>query len=407
MPDQPHADVVIKVQRPDIAATIEQDADLLYLLAHGLERSFPELAVYTPVRLAQEFDRTMRAELDYVQEADNADRFRDNFKDAVEVRFPMVYRQASTHRVLTLEYLPGLNIFEAVRRGASGEFIARRAIKIIVEMIFEHGFFHADPHPGNLLILDPLSEPVLGLIDLGQVGRLSTRVRDGLIALVVAIGRRDTRAITGAIYQLGNVTKKVDRTAFESHVSSLLDRYAGRKLGDIDASTVLRDLLGASMRFGIELPSDMAVMGKSLVTVEGIARQIYPELDLAAELQPYMAKMVGIRYSPERMLSDAIHLAQQITTATAQFPERAEDILEDLRQGRLRIETRQPQVVEGLDRAARRINGAFIEASLILGGSVLIAADHLALGLTLYGGALLTFVTTGIAMLLSRGRSKS
>lgn len=402
--EAPEAEVVVKVQRPDIAATVERDADLLYLLAHGIERSFPELQVYAPVRLAQEFDRTMRAELDYVQEADNADRFRENFADADEVRFPRVYREASTHRVLTLEYLDGLNVFDAVAQGASGEFIAKRAIKVIVEMIFEHGFFHADPHPGNLLILGPLSEPVLGLIDLGQIGRLGPRARDGLIALVMAIGRRDVRAISSAIYHLGTVTKKLDRAAFEAHISDLVDRYLGRRLGDIDASAVLRDLLGGAMRFGIEMPPDLAIMGKSLVTVEGIARQIYPELDVAAELQPYMTKMVGLRYSPERMLSDAVHLAQQITAVTAHFPERAEDILEDLRQGRLRIETRQPQVMEGLDRASRRLNGGLVEAALILGGSALIATDKLAWGLALFAGALLTYVVTGTLMLMSRGR---
>lgn len=402
--DEP--EVVVKVQRPDIAATVERDADLLYWLAHALERSVPELAVYNPVRLAQEFDRTMRAELDYTQEADNAERFRENFEGAPEARFPHVYREASTRRVLTLEYLAGYNIFDAVEQGASGEFIAKRAIKVLVRMIFEHGMFHADPHPGNILILPPLDMPVLGMIDLGQIGRLSPKARDGLIALLIAVGRNDNRAIADALLGLGTPAKKIDRAAFEAHVGEMVDRYLHRKLGDIQASAVLRDLVNGSMRFGIELPADLVVMVKSLVTVEGIARQIYPELDLAEELRPYVAEVLGLRYSPERITNDLLNLANRFTNAATDFPSQAEEILEDLRQGRLRIETRDPEILAGLERVSKRVNSAALSASLVLGGSLLLAFDKLWLGLGMVAAALVMTASTSFWLLLTRDRRR-
>lgn len=400
----PGAKVVVKVQRPDIARTVERDADLLYWLAHGLERSIPELSVYGPVRLAQEFDRTMRAELDYTQEADNADRFRENFASDERTLFPIVYREASARKVLTLEYFPGYNLFDAIEKGANGEDIARQAISLIFRMIFEHGFFHADPHPGNILILPPLDSPVLGIIDLGQVGRLTVKVRDNLLDLIIALGRNDTRAIATALCTLGRPQKKIDRVAFEAHVGEMVDRYLGRKLKDIQASVALRDIMKGAMDFGLELPADLMMMGKALTTIEGIARQIYPDFNLVQELKPHMAEILGIRYSPERMTSDLFNLANRFATATSEFPTRAEDILEDLRQGRLRIETRQPSTLEGLDRASKRINGAAIEAALILGGSGLIAVGKTLLGATLFAGAAFLFSWTALTLAFSRNK---
>lgn len=396
-------DVVVKIQRPDIAATVERDADLLYWLANAIERSIPEASIYGPVRLAQEFDRTMRAELDYGQEADNAERFRDNFSGVAEVRFPAVFRSASSRKVLTLEYLPGLNVFNAVKQGVSGETIAKHAIAVIVRMVFEHGFFHADPHPGNVLILEPLSAPVIGLIDLGQVGRVSPKARDRLVDLLIAVGRNDHRAIANAFIQLGRAHKKIDRVAFEAEVTQLVDRYVGRRLVDIEASALLRELMGGAMRYGLELPTDLLVMAKSLVTVEGIARQIYPDLNLVEELRPHLTEVISARYSPERLTSDVLHLANRLSKVASDFPARAEDILEDLRQGRLRIVTLQPSVADATDRAARRLQSGIVAGALILGGSVLLP-HYLWVGVTMLGLAAAGLTYTWLAMLLSRGR---
>ena len=401
---EPEPEVVVKIQRPDISTTIERDADLLYFLAHAVERSIPEATIYSPVKMAQEFDRVMRAELDYGQEADNAERFRENFAETQEARFPKVFRDASSRRVITMEYLPGNNVFRAVELGASGEAIARSTIRIMARMIFEHGFFHADPHPGNLLILEPLSSPVLGVIDLGQVGRLTPKARDRLIDLLVAVGRKDHRAVADALFNLGKPTRKVDRAAFEVEVMQLIDRYLGRALRDIDATALLRDLLGGAHRYGLELPTDLLIMVKSLITIEGIARRLYPDLDLAEELRPHMLDIVSQRYSPERLTSDFFHLANRASELAGAFPARAEDILEDLRQGRLRIETIQPNLQVGLERASRRLGSALLQASLILGGSQLLAHNQLWPGLALFAVALLTLTYTSLVMLLSRGR---
>ncbi len=377
-------DVVVKVQRPRIRSVIDRDIDLLYWLARAIERSIPEAAHYAPVRMVGEFDHAINAELDYAQEADNAERFADNFSDLPTVAFPKVYRQVSSRKVITLSYLDGKNVFEAVKQGASGETIARNAIEVVIKMVFEHGFFHADPHPGNVLILGPSTAPVLGLIDLGLVGRLSPRVRDRITDLMVAIAREDHRAMVDAVYALATPTKKVDRNAFEADVARLTDKYLGKRLGDIDFANITADLGSLSMKYGLEVPPDFLMMGKALMTVEGIGKQIYPELDLLEEAKPYFTELAWHRYSPEKISQDLMHLGTRLLTAASDLPIHMQEILGDLRQGRLRIETRDPALSAATDRLGRRVFSGMIVASMVLSGGILLAVDK-----SLAGGILL------------------
>ncbi len=399
-------DVVVKAQRPNIAHTIDRDIDLLYFLARSVERTIPESQIYRPARLVEEFDRAIRAELDFAQEADNAERFAQNFADLPTVAFPKVYRQVSSRKAITLEYLPGKNVFTAVAQGASAERIAKNAVQIVVKMIFEHGFFHADPHPGNILILGTAEQPVLGLVDLGLVGRLSPRFRDRLVDLVIAIGLKDPRVIADALFAIGRPTKKIDRVAYEAEVARLADKYLGRKLGDVDFSDFLRDLATNAVKYGIEAPPEFLMVGKALMTVEGIARQIYPSLDVVEEIRPYLTDIVGYRYSPERLTSDLLHVATRFANAMSEFPGRADDILEDLRQGRMSVEIRQPTHATANERLGRRIFSGLVVSSLIISGTVLLDHGRTLIAGSMFGLAALITFSSGVALALSRGRSK-
>jgi ubiquinone biosynthesis protein len=402
--DEGEVAVVVKAQRPNIGPTIDRDIDLLYWFARVLERSVPESRMYAPVRLVEEFDRAIRAELDFALEADNADRFTNNFADLPTVRFPRVYREYSSRKAITMGYFDGLNLFDAVARGASAERIAKNAVQIVVKMIFEHGFFHADPHPGNILVLGTLEEPVLGLVDLGLVGRLSPRLRDRLVDLLIAAGTRDPRAITDALYAIGKPTKKVDRTALEADISRLSDKYLGRRLGDVAFSDLIRDLANASMRYGMEMPPELVMVGKAVMTVEGIARQIYPQLDVVEEMRPYFTEIVGHRYSPERLTTDMLHIATRFANAATEFPARAEDILEDLRQGRMSIDVRQPSLMRATERLGRRIYSGLVVASLIVTGGLLLAHNHPGYGNALLAIAAVWTLIVAVTLTLGRGR---
>jgi ubiquinone biosynthesis protein len=396
--DEGEIAVVVKAQRPNVAGTIDRDIDLLYLFARAIERSIPEARTYMPVRLVEEFDRAIRAELDFAQEADNAERFAQNFADLGTVRFPKVYRQVSSRKAITLGYFDGQNVFDAVAHGASAERIAKNAVQIVVKMIFEHGFFHADPHPGNILILGKPDQPVLGLVDLGMVGRLSPRLRDRLIDLLIAAGTRDSRALANALYAIGRPSKKIDREAYEADVARLADKYVGRKLADVSFADLIRDLSGAGVKYGIEMPTELLMVGKALMTVEGIARQLYPALDIVEEIRPYFADIVGYRYSPERLTSDLLHVASRFANAASEFPGRADDILEDLRHGRMSIDVRQPSLLHATERMGRRLFHGLLAASLTVGGSVLLARDHRAEGALMLGAACVWVLVSSVLL---------
>jgi ubiquinone biosynthesis protein len=393
-------DVVVKVQRPNIAATIDRDIDLLYWFAHAIERSVPEAEIHAPVKLVEQFDQAIRAELDFTLEADNAERFAADFADIKTVIFPQVYREVSSRKVITLSFIGGEKVLEAVAKGASGERIAKTIVQVLVRMIFEHGFFHADPHPGNLLIEGTKDEPIVGMIDLGLVGRLTPKLRDRLIDLLIAVGREDSRAVADALYAIGRPTKKIDRNAYDAEVSRLAEKYLRKRLEDIELSGFLRDLIGGAVKYGVEVPADFMMVGKALMTMEGIARQIHPKLNVAEEVRPYLAEILSHRYSPERLTGDLMHLLNRFSASASELPGLADELLEDLRRGRLAVEVKQPSAQHAYERLGKRIfGGTLLGASLITAG-ILFAShrDPLAWGLLALASLLSSLQAIALAL---------
>jgi ubiquinone biosynthesis protein len=373
--DGEHA-VAIKVQRPNIRDTVERDVDLLYWLARAIERAIPESRRYSPVDLVSEFDRSIKAELDFMQEAEHAERFAKNFEGDARVRFPKVYRKASGKRVLTLEFLDGRRLTDAIAAGVDGKYIATTSVGVVIKMIFEDGFFHADPHPGNILVLGPPESPTIGLLDLGLVGHLTGPMRDRALDLMVAAVREDFDAVADALYALGRPTRKVDMPVFRNDVATLGRKYLGKRLGEVEVSALVRDLIWGAVKHGIDMPPDFMLVGRSLMTMEGTGRQIHPQLDLVTEARPYFLRLVAQRYSPDKLTGDLLKTALRMSGAAGQMPEQLAEILDDLRKGHLTLKTTDTQAMSVYDRLGRRMYAGLVVASLVLGGSVVIAAGR-------------------------------
>lgn len=378
-------DVVVKVQRPGIAETVASDVDILHSFAALLERAIPESRIYSPVGLVQQFDRAITSELDFTTEAENAARFSQNFEGYDNVHFPHAYRQASSKHVLTLELLDGPKVSEAVDAGHSGKKLARIGLDVLIKQIFEDGFFHADPHPGNVLVLGDVDNPTYAMLDLGMVGRLSPRMRDLTVDVMVAAVRRDYDAVADALYQIGTPTKKVDKNAYRAEVAVLADRYLGKQLKDIELSAMIRDLVQGATKFGLEIPTDFLMVGKALMTVEGVGRQLDPELDVFDEVKPLFLDIVKKRYSPERLGSELLRRLERLGGATEAMPAQVQEVLEDLRLGRLSVRTHDPSGPTTLDRLGRRIFSGMVVAALLLSGAWLMTADLLIVGGILVG----------------------
>ncbi len=372
--------VVVKVQRPGIAKVIASDLDILHSLATLLERAIPETRLYSPVGLVQQFDRGITAELDFTTEAENAQRFAHNFVQFEGVKFPHVYREASSKHVLTLEYLDGVKVDRATEAGHSGSRIARLALDIIVKQVFEDGFFHADPHPGNIIILGTAEAPVIAMIDLGMVGRLSPRMRDLTVDVMVAAVRRDYEGIADALYALGTPTKAVDMRAYRADVAVRADKYLGRQLQDIELSALLRDLAEGGQRYGLELPADFALMAKALMTVESVGKELDPQLDVFETAKPLFLDLIRKRYSPERLGNELLRRVERLSDATYNLPQRVQDLLDDLRLGRVRVQTIDPEAGRAADRLGRRILTGLVVGSLVVSGAWLVSSAHVIAG---------------------------
>jgi ubiquinone biosynthesis protein len=371
-------DVVVKLQRLRARATVERDLDLLYLLARLLEAHVPETKTFTPIAMVSEFDRAITAELDTGLEADNAVRFARNFEGHPEVRFPKPYRQASSKRTLVMERFIGQHLDDFVPAGGegTGPRIARRALHVIAKMVFEDGFFHADPHPGNIIMMGTGENPVLGLIDLGLVGRLSEDMRDKAIQLMLAAVTADANGLADSLLAMGRPKGRVDLPRFRAEVAELSEKYLGRPLAEVEMSGLIRDLIQGAVKYDIEMPVEMLMVGKALMTVEGVGKQLDPNLDVWTELRPYFTKLVMDRFGPKRLGRDLLRGFRALTTGAVDLPGQVHDILDDLRSGKLEVKSRDPELALATERLGRRVFTGLVTTALIGSATALLVVDR-------------------------------
>ena len=355
------------MQRPGVSTVIARDMELLRLFAAGLERAFPETKIYSPVGVVQQLDRSITAEIDFLIEAGQRGALRGT--EGHDGALPKVYREASSKQVLTLEFFDGVSLGRTVEQGYDGKVIAKRSLGVIVKMAFEDGFFHADPHPGNIIIMGTPAEPVIGLIDLGMGGRLGPEMRDRIIDLMLAAARNDPYAVADALYALGRPTRKVDMRDYRTYVAGLAEKYLGRPLKDIQMAALIRDLVEGAMKFGIEVPPDFLMVGKALMTIEGIGKELDPDLDIFGEATPHFQKLLMARYSPQRIGNEMWRGFEQLSKVGYDVPLQLREVLDDLRMGRLAVKATDPEMPKSLDRLGRRVMTGLVVGSTVLGGA--------------------------------------
>jgi ubiquinone biosynthesis protein len=386
--------VVVKVQRPRIAGTIVRDLELLHTLARFIERTIVESHIYQPTALVDQFDTAITSELDFTLEADNAQRFAQNFEGHPHAVFASIYKDASSKRVITMDFLEGHKVYDAIDdHGHQGRLIAKAAAGIIIKMIFEDGFFHADPHPGNILIGGKPEIPKIALVDLGMVGRLSQEMRAKTIDMMIAAVRNDHEALADALYAVGTPTKKVDQRAYRAEVSRLADKWLNKPLKEIDVAAMIADLVRGATKYGLEIPADFLLVGKAMMTIEGVGKEIDPELNLFEEARPYFMDMLRKRYAPERVANDVWRGLERLSGAAYDLPQQLREVMDDLRLGRLTLQTQDVDSPKVVDRLGRRILAGLVVAAFVLGGVWLIPQDGV---LQLVGIALILF---GVAWL--------
>lgn len=367
-------EVVVKVQRPHIQETIETDLEILFNIARIAENRTNWGRLYQPVDIVEEFAQAIRNELDYLAEGRNAERFANNFADDATVVIPKVYWEYSSKKVLVLEYIEGIKIshHEALESaGVDRKRIAKIVVDAMLKQIFEDGFFHGDPHPGNLAVLS-LGQVVF--MDFGQVGRIDEWLRERFSDLIIALINQNVNAIVRSLLKIGIVSREIDLQALKKDVSRLKGKYYGVPMSQIQVGDALGDLLEISYTYKIRIPPEVILLIKSLITLEALVQELDPELSILDIAEPYGRKLLRQRFSPRKMGQSIGEYVVELGALVTELPYRLENVLNLLEEGRLKVNLEHENVrnlLSLLNLISNRLSLSIIIASLIVGSSLI------------------------------------
>lgn len=414
--------VVVKVRRPGIRPTIEADLRWLMRLTELVESENPELRNFHPKEIVRQFEQSLRRELDFAIECRSAERIANNFagytdQDAASLSataplivIPRVYWQWTGERVCVQEFIdgiPGRDLAAADQAGLDRKILARRGARAVLKMIVEDGYFHADPHPGNVFYL-PGNR--LAFIDFGMVGGLTEERRDQMIRLMLGLVRHDAAHVVDVMLDWSG-EGQVDEGSLILEIQTFVDQYYNIPLKQLSLGAMLTDLVAILREHRIALPADLALLIKAFITLEGMGRELDPDFDMAGEAMPMLEQALRARYAPAALIKRGWRSAGEMLALIAGLPHDLSRLLRAARHGRLEIHidvTHLKRVGNQLDGAANRLVIGIVVAAIIIGSSIVMTVPG---GPTLFGlptFGLLGFLGAaagGVWLLLSIWRS--
>lgn len=367
-------EVAVKVQRPHITELIAVDLEIMGHLAVLIEKHVQGLGALEPRQLVREFGGAIRKELDFRVEATHMERFAQNFAHDATVAIPEVYQDLTKKRVLTAEYIDGLKVtYPAALRdaGLNPELIARRGADAVLQQIFIHGFFHADPHAGNILIK---KNNVVCFLDFGMTGILTSSTRERLGAIVIGVARQDPRRIVVALTQLANGQLE-RRDELEYEVSELVQEYACTSLSSINVGDVLNRLSRLMAEHHLGVMPGFYLLVKALVTIEGIGYRLDPAFNMMEHLEPFALRLIRDQYKIPHLLSNGGEAVGDLVHLLRDLPTESREILQLLKTGQVKFELEHrglEPMARKFDQVANRLVFGVVLASLVIGSSIVI-----------------------------------
>lgn len=371
-------DIAVKIQRPGIQKTIEVDLEIMLHLATLSERHIEELAIQRPVRIVEEFARTLEREIDYKIEATNMERFARNFLDDPKVYIPKVYRDMTTERVLTMEFVEGIKVSETEeihKAGLDPKQITSRGAVYFLKQVFDYGFFHADPHPGNIFVLP---NNTICLLDYGMVGAVDKYTREDFVELVDGIVRQDESRATQMLLKLTSWDDDPDTRQLEREVGDFMGMHLYKPLKEIEIGKLLQQMLDLASRHRLMIPPDLFLMMKALGQIEGVGLQLDPEFDMVAHTAPFIERIKLARFTPQRISDDLYRIATELFQFVQKFPRDMLDISRQIRQQKLslKFENQSLETMLGTyDQISNRISFSIVIAALIIGSALIVISE--------------------------------
>ncbi|HPM65665.1 MAG TPA: AarF/UbiB family protein [Piscinibacter sp.] len=378
-------EVIVKIRRPGIREIIEADLRLLDRLAAVAESELPALQPYRPRQLVRELARSLQRELDLAAECHNAERIAGNLAVLPHVLIPKVHWEYTHERINVQAYIDGIPGSDLDRISADGLdrlLLARRGAQAVLKMIVEDGFFHADPHPGNVFYL-PGNR--IAFIDFGMVGRLSARRREELLQLLLGLVEREPQAVADVLLDWTGDGHGANLGVLEGEIEAFVDQYHGTPLADLHLGQMLADVTTILREHRLALPSDLALLIKAFISLEGMGRGLDPGFHMATEALPILRQVMRARYQPKALGKRAWQTLRRGLALAEQIPHDVSRALRNLRRGRMQLHidlAHLKRVGDQLDRAANRLSLALVIAALIIGSSIVMTVSG---GPTLFG----------------------
>jgi ubiquinone biosynthesis protein len=371
-------DVVLKVQRPGIHETVELDIAILRQLARLLERHFAASQSYQPLELVKMFEKSILKELDFTIEAANVRRFEIQFRGNPNIYVPFFYPEYSTKRVLCLEYIEGVkitNLEELAKIGMTGPELALKGISLYFEQVFDHGFFHADPHPGNIFVMP---DKKICFIDFGMMGSVVDADQLLLGDLLLAVHNQDVQGLKKSLLRFSFEDAQINEKDLEYDIIDFFQQYSHIGIEDIDGQKVMAALNSLFFDYKIRIPSNLLLLLKALVIIEGVGLMLDPKYDIIGNIEPYATRLLVRKFSATKLSKNLLKSLSDLSKLATSLPEDAQEVIKKIKQGKLHIEFEHKgldNLEEMLGILSKRIAFAIVLGSLILGSSLLMVAN--------------------------------
>ncbi len=365
--------VVLKIRRPGIRRTIEADLRLLNRLVDVMEDEDSELQRYHPREVIRQFTQSLRRELDFAAECRNAERIAENFQENPNIVIPKVYWEWTGERLNVQEYISGIsgkNIDQLEAAGLSRKLLAERGTEAILKMIMEDGFFHADPHPGNVIYL---SGNRLAFLDFGMVGRLSENRREQVVSFLYGMLNHMPERVVEILEDWSDVIQ-TDEQALAVEIEAFVDQYSALAIKDLNLPLMMGDLMSILRDHHLSLPPDLALLIKAYITLDGFGRHLDPDFQTLEFATPYVQKLMIERYKPDAIARRGWRNLMNMADMLAGFPKEMHHLLRATRKGLIPVEIsvkRMDAHVDKIDRAVSRLTMGIVTAALIIGTSIM------------------------------------
>jgi len=398
------SDVIVKVQRPDIKEQIETDISILTTIANLMDKHIPESRFFNPEGIVEEFSKTVRKELNFFEEAKNCQKFGKNFEDNPDVHIPKIYEEFTTEKVLFMERIDGVRLDDIAGINAMGldrKELARIGINAYFKMILHDGFFHADPHPGNIFAMP---EGRIGFMDFGIVGRVTDEMKETMANTFLALINKDFDRLIDQYIELGLIPEEVDLIAFRKNFKAdlveFLEPLYGLTLKEINFAEYMDAITRLAMKHNMKIPSDLLLVNKAMLILENIGKELDPDFDFTSAAEPYASKLVREKLSPSRLYEKTKRNIEEIGDFIVLFPKQMKQIIQKVLKNDIHIKMHHvnlPEFIKDMDKSSNRIAFAMIVSAMILSSAIMHTAG---IGPKIFGFSILALSAFGFAFFL-------